>query len=181
MIAWVAARNDGANYGQVASYRFPKDSSVFGPSQIGARIDADPIISAQTTLWDQSGSTVTRGNLVVTPIGGTLVYLQPVYLQSTASSFPEFQKIVAATSTKIVWGDTLTEALNLLVGGGVVDPGNGETQPSDVAGLVAKASRLFDQAQAALRAGDFARYGDRIAALQVVLQALAELTDSQTP
>ena len=67
------------------------------------------------------------------------------------------------------------------VGGGVVDPGNEGTQPSDVAGLVAKASRLFDQAQAALRAGDFARYGDRIAALQVVLQALAELTDSQTP
>ncbi len=181
MIAWVAARNDGTNYGQVVSYRFPKDSSVFGPSQIGARIDADPIISAQTTLWDQSGSTVTRGNLVVTPIGGTLVYLQPVYLQSTASSFPEFQKIVAATSTKVVWGDTLTEALNLLVGGGVVDPGNGGTQPSDVAGLVAKASRLFDQAQAALRAGDFARYGDRIAALQVVLQALADLTDSPTP
>ena len=75
MIAWVAARNDGENYGQVVSYRFPKDTSVFGPSQVGARIDADPIISAQTTLWDQSGSLVTRGNLIVTPIGDTLVYL----------------------------------------------------------------------------------------------------------
>ncbi len=180
MIAWVAARNDGENYGQIVSYRFPKDTSVFGPSQVGARIDADPIIASQTTLWDQSGSTVTRGNLIVTPIGGTVVYLQPVYLQSTSSSFPEFQKIVAATSTKVVWGDTLSEALNLLVGGGVVDPGGG-TNPTDVAGLVTKASTLFEQAQTALKSGDFATYGVRIAELQAVLKELAALTDNSAP
>jgi uncharacterized membrane protein (UPF0182 family) len=180
MIAWVAARNDGDVYGQIVAYRFPKDTSVFGPSQVGARIDADPIISAQTTLWDQSGSTVTRGNLIVTPIGGTVVYLQPVYLQSTSSAFPEFQKIVAATSTKVVWGDTLTEALNLLVGGGVVDPGDG-TNPTDVAGLVAKASELFAQAQEALKAGDFATYGVRISELQAVLKELSALTESTQP
>jgi len=180
MIAWVAARNDGDAYGQVVSYRFPKDTSVFGPSQVGARIDADPIISAQTTLWDQSGSTVTRGNLIVTPIGGTIVYLQPVYLQSTASSFPEFQKIVAATSTKVVWGNTLSEALNLLVGGGVIDPGGG-TNPTDIAGLVSKASTLFAKAQAALKAGDFATYGVRIGELQAVLKELSKLTENSTP
>ena len=180
MIAWVAARNDGENYGQVVSYRFPKDTSVFGPSQVGARIDADPIISAQTTLWDQSGSLVTRGNLIVTPIGNTLVYLQPVYLQSTSSSFPEFQKIVAATSTKVVWGDTLSQALNLLVGGGVVDPGGG-TEPTDIGGLVARASELYAEAQTALRDGDFGLYGDRIAELKRVLDTLAELTAGTTP
>jgi uncharacterized membrane protein (UPF0182 family) len=180
MIAWVAARNDGDNYGQIVSYRFPKDTSVFGPSQVGARIDADPIIASQTTLWDQSGSTVTRGNLIVTPIGGTVVYLQPVYLQSTSSLFPEFQKIVAATSTKVVWGDTLSEALNLLVGGGVIDPGGG-TNPTDVAGLVTKASTLFEQAQTALKSGDFATYGVRIAELQAVLKELAALTENSAP
>ena len=180
MIAWVAARNDGENYGQVVSYRFPKDTSVFGPSQVGARIDADPIISAQTTLWDQSGSLVTRGNLIVTPIGNTLVYLQPVYLQSTSSSFPEFQKIVAATSTKVVWGDTLAQALNLLVGGGVVDPGGG-TEPTDISGLVTRASELYTQAQDALRGGDFGLYGERIAELKRVLDTLAELTAGTTP
>ena len=180
MIAWVAARNDGDSYGQIVSYRFPKDTSVFGPSQVGARIDADPIISAQTTLWDQSGSTVTRGNLIVTPIGGTIVYLQPVYLQSTASSFPEFQKIVAATSTKVVWGNTLAEALNLLVGGGVIVPGGG-TNPTDIAGLVTKASTLFTQAQTALKAGDFATYGVRIGELQMVLKELAALTENSKP
>ncbi|MGI9096041.1 MAG: UPF0182 family protein [Candidatus Limnocylindrus sp.] len=181
MIAWIAARNDGASYGQVVSYRFPKDTSVFGPSQVSARIDADPIIASQTTLWDQSGSTVTRGNLIVAPIGGTIVYLQPVYLQSTASKFPEFQKVVAATSTKVVWGDTLSEALNLLVGGGVVDPGTGGAEPKDVAGLVARASQLFAQAQDALRAGDFASYGQRIAELDKVLATLADLTGAATP
>ena len=180
MIAWVAARNDGENYGQVVSYRFPKDTSVFGPSQVGARIDADPIISAQTTLWDQSGSLVTRGNLIVTPIGNTLVYLQPVYLQSTSSSFPEFQKIVAATSTKVVWGDTLAQALNLLVGGGVVDPGGG-TEPTDISGLVTRASELYTQAQEALRGGDFGLYGDRIAELKRVLDTLAALTAGTKP
>jgi uncharacterized membrane protein (UPF0182 family) len=180
MIAWVAARNDGESYGQIVSYRFPKDTSVFGPSQVGARIDADPIIASQTTLWDQSGSTVTRGNLIVTPIGGTVVYLQPVYLQSTSSSFPEFQKIVAATSTKVVWGDTLSEALNLLVGGGVIDPGGG-TNPTDVAGLVTKASTLFEQAQTALKSGDFAAYGVRIAELEAVLKELAALTENSAP
>ena len=184
MIAWIVARNDGDNYGKVVSYRFPKDTSVFGPSQVGARIDADPIISAQTTLWDQSGSLVTRGNLIVTPIGNTLVYLQPVYLQSTSSSFPEFQKIVAATSTKVVWGDTLAQALNLLVGGGVVDPGSGTgggTEPTGINGLVTRASELYAQAQDALRSGDFGVYGDRIAELKRVLDALAALTAGTTP
>ncbi len=180
MIAWVAARNDGENYGQIVSYRFPKDTSVFGPAQVNARIDADPIISAQTTLWNQSDSKVTRGNLIVLPLGKTVVYLQPVYLQSTSSAFPEFQKIVVATSTKVVWGDTLSQALNLLVGGGVVDPGGG-TQPTDISGLVSRASELFAQAQEALRAGDFALYGERIAELQRVLSTLADLTSGTKP
>ena len=180
MIAWVAARNDGDKYGQVVSYRFPKDTSVFGPAQVNARIDADPIIAAQTTLWDQSGSTVIRGNLIVTPVGNSIVYLQPVYLKSTSSQFPEFQKIVAATSEKVVWGDSLAQALNLLVGGGVVDPGGG-SQPTDVSGLVTRASEIFAQAQEALRAGNFSLYGDRIAELQRVLDTLAELTAGTTP
>jgi uncharacterized membrane protein (UPF0182 family) len=116
----------------------------------------------------------------VTPIGNTLVYLQPVYLQSTSSSFPEFQKIVAATSTKVVWGDTLAQALNLLVGGGVVDPGGG-TEPTDISGLVTRASELYTQAQDALRGGDFGLYGDRIAELKRVLDTLAELTAGTQP
>ncbi|MER3418810.1 MAG: UPF0182 family protein, partial [Chloroflexota bacterium] len=120
MIAWVAARNDGAAYGQVRYYQFPEETTVFGPAQIAARIDQDPVISAQVTLWSQAGSEVIRGNLIVVPVQDAIIYLQPIYLQSTGSAFPEFRKIVVASPTRVVWGDTLAEALQLLIapGGG---------------------------------------------------------------
>ena len=189
MIAWVAARNDGANYGGVRFYRFRSDTTVFGPAQIEARIDQDPTISAQITLWNQSGSKVVRGNLIVVPVGDTLIYLQPVYLQSTSSSFPEFQRIVVASPTSVVWGETLAEALDQLVGAGpspTPGPSNGPTAtpggtpaptvgpgiPADVAGLIDYANAHFELAQAALRNGDFAAYGREI---ELVRQALAQL------
>ena len=118
MIAWVAARNDGDAYGGVRVYRFPRDTSIFGPVQIEARIDQDPVISSQVTLWNQSGSEVVRGNLIVIPVQDSIIYLEPIYLQSTGSAIPEFTKIVVASPTKVVWGDTLEEALNLLLAGG---------------------------------------------------------------
>ena len=197
MIAWVAARNDPEHFGGVRVYRFPTDTSVFGPAQIEARIDQDPTISAQVTLWDQSGSQVIRGNLIVVPIGETLIYLQPVYLQSTASSFPEFQRIVVASPTSVVWARTLGEALNLLLeaGGGpapgptptpapttgpgpTAGPTPGTDLPTDVPGLVAYANAHFEAAQAALRAGDFAAYGDEI---ELVRQALSRLDELAGP
>ena len=197
MIAWVAARMDDPNYGVVRVYQFPQNTSVLGPNQIEAKIDADPIIAAQTTLWDQSGSKVIRGNLIVMPIQDSLIYLQPVYLQSANSAFPEFQRIVVATSQKIVWGRSLSEALGLLLAGGTgpspspgptpsptpgtsptptPSAGPGATPPSgDVAALVAYANAHFELAQAALRAGDFATYGQEIAKVQDALRQLDAL------
>ncbi len=192
MIAWIAARNDPAHYGDVRVYGFPTNTSVFGPAQIEARIDQDPTISAQVTLWNQSGSSVVRGNLIVVPVGDTLIYLQPVYLQSTSSKFPEFQRIVVASPTAVVWGTTLSEALDLLLEtqspGPTPTPGPGATPgpttnptpgptigpdlPTDVAGLVEYANAHFEAAQAALRAGDFAAYGREI---ELVRQALSQL------
>ena len=118
MIAWVAARNDGADRGQVRVYQFPQDTSVLGPNQIEAKIDIEPTISSQVSLWHQSGSSVIKGNLIVIPLQDSLIYLQPIYLQSTSTSFPQLEKVVLATSTTVVWGDTLQEALNLLLAGG---------------------------------------------------------------
>jgi uncharacterized membrane protein (UPF0182 family) len=115
MIAWVAARMDSPNYGQVQVYRFPADTTVFGPAQIEARIDQDPIISAQVSLWNQSGSKVIRGSLIVVPLDNTLIYLQPVYLQSTGSAFPEFKRIVVASPRQVVWSDSLAGSLQLLL------------------------------------------------------------------
>jgi len=198
MIAWVAARNDAPNYGAVRVFRFPSDTTVLGPAQIEARIDQDPTISAQITLWDQSGSNVIRGNLIVVPVGDSLLYLQPVYLQSTSSKFPEFQRIVVASPTVVVWGRTLTEALTeLLASGGQQpppssSPGPGPTAgptsspgpsasaspglPSDVAGLIAYANAHFEAAQQALRDGDFAKYGQEIELVKEALARLQQLT-----
>jgi uncharacterized membrane protein (UPF0182 family) len=195
MIAWIAARNDGANYGHVRVYRFPVDTTVFGPAQIEARIDQDPTISAQITLWNQSGSSVKRGNLIVVPVGDSLLYLQPVYLQSTASAFPEFQRIIVASASNVVWSPTLGESLRLLLAaqGGPGGPGTspppspsptpgpsagpsappgGGGLPGDVPELIEYANTHFEQAQAALREGDFARYG---AEMELVRQALERL------
>jgi uncharacterized membrane protein (UPF0182 family) len=197
MIAWVAARNDAPNYGTVRVFRFPTNTTVLGPAQIEARIDQDPTISAQITLWNQSGSKVIRGNLIVVPVGDSLVYLQPVYLQSTSSKFPEFQRIVVASPTTVVWGRTLAGALDLLLAGGgqppptptptpqptpgpgasptpaaTPGPTAGPGLPTDVPGLIDYANRHFELAQQALRDGDFARYGQEI---ELVRQALAQL------
>jgi uncharacterized protein len=195
MIAWVAARNDAPNYGTVRVFRFPTNTTVLGPAQIEARIDQDPTISAQITLWNASGSKVIRGNLIVVPVGDSLVYLQPVYLQSTSSSFPEFERIVVASPTTVVWGQTLSQALNLLLAGGgqppptpppgptptpTSGPGASPTAgptavpglPTDVPGLIAYANVHYELAQQALKAGDLARYGQEIA---LVGQALGQL------
>ncbi len=202
MIAWVAVRNDAPHYGETRVYQFPQNTSVLGPNQIEAKIDADPTISAQISLWNQSGSKVIRGNLIVLPVQDSLMYLQPVYLQSTSSAFPELQKVIVATSTTIVWGDTLADALTKLLaaspGGGPapspspspgasatpapsVGPppsvGPGPTPPAgDVQALVAFANRHFELAQAALRNGDFATYGAEMKLVQEALRQLSVLT-----
>jgi uncharacterized membrane protein (UPF0182 family) len=202
MIAWVAVRNDPGVYGQTTVFRFPNQSSIFGPAQIEAQIDSDPVISAQITLWNQSGSTVVRGNLIVVPVGNSLLYLQPVYLQSASLRYPAFQRIVVGSPRNIVWGQTLQEALNLLLakegGGGGPSPSptptptpnpSGSPGPSATPGpstapgasippnasvqqLVEYANAHFELAQEALRNGDFARYGQEI---ELVRQALAQL------
>jgi uncharacterized membrane protein (UPF0182 family) len=206
MIAWVAARMDAPNYGQVQVYRFPADTTIFGPAQIEARIDQDPSISAQISLWNQSGSNVIRGNLIVVPLDDALIYLQPVYLQSTGSAFPEFRRIVVASPRQVVWADSLSEALRLLLAaeagnlppppsptpgpgptpgpspGPSATPGPtpGTTLPADVPGLIDFANAHFELAQTALRDGDFARYGTEIALVEAALQRLEQLAPGLT-
>ena len=197
MIAWVAARNDPAEYGTVRAYQFPADTTIFGPAQIEARIDQDPVISGQITLWNQSGSRVIRGNLIVVPVGDALIYLQPVYLQSTSAAFPEFQKIVVASPTTVVWGDSLGEALNSLLQAQGAGPGPTPTpgttptpgptatpgatiapdagMPDDADGLVAYANLHYNLAQEALREGNLARYQAELDKVGAALGRLGEL------
>ena len=113
----LAARNDVPNYGQLVLYQLPKDTVIFGPSQIGNRIQENGSISAQFTLWNQSGSQVQQGALLVVPVGGTFLYFEPVYLRANGtSSLPEFRKVILADSQDVVWDDNLEGALAQLVG-----------------------------------------------------------------
>jgi uncharacterized protein len=203
MIAWVAARNDGAARGQVIVYQLPASTTILGPTQIEARIDQDPVISAQISLWNQSGSQVIRGNLLVIPVGTSFLYLEPLYLQSTSSAFPELTKVVVASSTTVGWGDTLETALASVTsgagtGGTAANGGSsgggssgGGAQPSpsaspsptpavgglptDVASLIAYANQHFAAAKAAQAAGDFVTYGQEMQQVQAALQALQAL------
>lgn len=111
LIAWMAARSDGENYGQLVTYRFPKQELIFGPLQIEGRIDQNPDISAQITLWDQGGSEVIRGNLLVLPIGNSLLYVEPLYLRAENGQIPELKRVILAAGDTIVMQPTLGEAL----------------------------------------------------------------------
>jgi uncharacterized membrane protein (UPF0182 family) len=117
MISWVAARMDGEHYGELVVYEFPKDSLVFGPAQIEARISNDPAISAQLTLWDQAGSQVIRGNLLVIPMEGSLIYVEPLYLQASGENpIPELTRVIVSYESRVVMEKTLAEALEELFG-----------------------------------------------------------------
>lgn len=111
MITWLAARSDGEEYGKLVAYRYPKDKLIFGPMQIEARIDQDPRISEQLTLWNQSGSRVIRGNLLVIPIGQSNLYVEPIYLQAEQSKLPEMKRVVIAAGNRIAMEPTVGESL----------------------------------------------------------------------
>jgi hypothetical protein len=115
-IAWVAARSDGENYGKLVTFRFPTDSLVFGPQQVESRIDQDPAISSQISLWNQSGSSVIRGNLLMIPIGNGNLFVEPIYLQAAASQLPELKRVVVVNGNRIAMEPTLERSLAVVFG-----------------------------------------------------------------
>ncbi|TMB58240.1 MAG: UPF0182 family protein [Chloroflexi bacterium] len=182
MVAWVAARMDPGVYGQRIAFRFPPDSTTFGPAQIQARINSDSTISAQFTLWSRAGSSVVRGDLLVLPMGDSILYVEPIFLQSTDTSLPEFKRVILATQTRVAFADTVEQGLRQILGETTIPPPEGGGGlPTDVAGLVAKAQSLYDAAQAALAAGDLGTYQARIDDLQAVLAALGNLVGTASP
>jgi uncharacterized membrane protein (UPF0182 family) len=186
MIAWVAARMDPGVYGERIEFRFPVDTTTLGPAQIQARINQDSRISAQFTLWSQAGSDVVRGNLLVLPMGDSILYVEPIYLRSTQSSFPEYKRVILADQTRIAFAETIEEGLSQILGESEVpDPGDGDgggggggggELPDDVEALVILAQELYAEAQAALAAGDLGAYQDAVEELGRVLDRIAELT-----
>jgi uncharacterized membrane protein (UPF0182 family) len=197
LAAWMVARMDGENYGKLSVYRFPKQSLVYGPKQISNRINQDTDISRQLTLWDQKGSEVIRGELLVIPIEESLIYVQPIYLRAEGGNIPELKRIVVAHENRVIMGETLEEGLNALFGSGAaaqtrtnvqdslsalgVEPsvvGGGAAPPTGAApsgavgDLLQQAQTHYDRAITAQRAGNWAEYGREIDQLGATIRAL---------
>lgn len=178
MVAYLAARNDYPNYGELILYRFPKDTVIQGPMQVESRISQDALISQQITLWSAAGSNVLRGNLLVIPLGDSLIYVEPLYIQSTSSSLPELKRVIVATLDNIAMAETFEQALAQLVG---IAPPTGPTDPTSP-GVDLTLSQLsealqvaYQSAQGALQRGDWAEYGRQQQELSRLIQELQKL------
>tara|TARA_B000000460_G_scaffold22785_1_gene14779 strand:+ start:1914 stop:4520 length:2607 start_codon:yes stop_codon:yes gene_type:complete len=119
LVGWLTARNDGVHYGKLNAFTVPKDPQVHGPSQVEARIENDPLISQQFTLWggEGEGSRIVRGQLLVIPVGDAIIYVEPLYLQSEALAFPELKKVILADGSNVVMADSVGGGLAMLLEG----------------------------------------------------------------
>jgi uncharacterized membrane protein (UPF0182 family) len=181
MIAWLAARSDPPNYGRLLVYLFPKQRLVFGPRQIDARIDQDPVISRQLSLWNQAGSTVIRGSLLAIPIEQSLIYVQPLYLAAAEQgALPELRRVIVAHGNRIAMEPTLEQSLGQIFQWQPTRaaPAAATARPPatapDTAGLGQRAWESWTRAQEALRRGDLAQYGAEQRRLEKTLRTIIE-------
>jgi hypothetical protein len=201
LAAWLAARSDGEHYGTLRVFQFPKQKVIFGPRQVVARISQDQSIAPQITLWNQQGSQVIWGTLMVIPIEESLIYVRPLYLRASGGRIPELRRVIVAYQNQIVMEETLELGLQRLFGGdGPVDrpevefvrapaDGGADADPDatpaiapaasaggddPLAGLAAEASVHYERALEAQRSGDWARYGDEIRQLGQALERMRQ-------
>jgi uncharacterized membrane protein (UPF0182 family) len=171
LIGWMAGRSDGENYGKLVAYNFPKSRLIDGPVQIEARIDQNAQLSAMFSLWNQQGSRVIRGHLLVIPMGRSLLFVEPVYLQAERSPMPELRLVVLATQEKLAYGQTFTEAMNSLFGEEAVKPPAQEaSQPppqqpapsADLQQLINRAIQEFEDYQRLTSQGKLGEAGQKL-------------------
>ena len=164
MIAWLAARCDPPDYGKLIVYEFPKDKLVYGPFQIEARINQNTEISQQISLWNQMGSRVIRGNLLVVPIENSILYVSPLYLRAKTGQLPELKRVIAAYGDRVVMEETLAGALAALF----KDAAPASSPPAAQASIIAggpvddrarEALSHYDRAIERLKAGDWGGFG----------------------
>ena len=191
--AWMVARNDGEHYGKLIAYRFPRQSLVFGPTQVANRINQDTEVSRQVSLWDQGGSEVIRGELLVIPIEASLLYVQPLYLRAQGGKIPELKRVIVSHEGRVVMEESLEAGLRVLFGEGTGTSGRPAAStaraptPATTGAaasaaaremLVQQALQHYDRARAAQRADDWATYGAEMQRLGEVLRRLREARDT---
>jgi uncharacterized membrane protein (UPF0182 family) len=178
MIAWLAARCDPPNYGKLIVYEFPKDKLVYGPFQIEARINQNTEISQQLSLWNQLGSRVIRGNILVIPIENSILYVSPLYLRAEQGQLPELKRVIAAYGDQVVMKETLVAALSALFPEGTAAGSPPPSAPMPVAGAAAeqarKALELYNAAIERLKSGDWAGFGVELDAMRGLLEDMSK-------
>jgi uncharacterized membrane protein (UPF0182 family) len=172
MIAWMHVQCDGDDYGKLGVFKFPKQVLVYGPFQIEARINQDASISQQLSLWNQRGSQVLRGNLLVVPIENNLLYVEPLYLQAETGQIPELKRVTVAYGNHIAMEETLEEALKQVLSGETAGPEDQEWQD-----LARSADDHYQRAQECLQQGDWTCYGEAMEALEATLRELVRQAD----
>ncbi len=178
LAAWMVVRNDGKDYGDLVVYRFPKQKLVYGPDQVMGRINQDTEISQQLSLWDQRGSSVLRGSLLVIPIQESLLYVQPIYLKSEGGQIPELKRVIVAYKDSIAMEPKLGQALEKIFTGQVekdtkdlekdATGGIGEEKIS----LIQRAVNVYNQALQSQKRGNWTEYGEKIKELGNILENL---------
>jgi hypothetical protein len=180
LAAWMVARNDGDVYGRLRVYRLSRQSLVFGPRQIENRINQNTEIARQVSLWDQRGSQVIRGDLLVIPIEESVLYVQPLYLRAEGGRIPELKRVVVAYQNRVVMEETLDGALAALFGGSAeqrrapaptIAAGTAAVD-SELRALAAEARRRYQAALQAQREVDWARYGEEFRRLGELLEQI---------
>ncbi|MFN7162406.1 MAG: UPF0182 family protein, partial [Fimbriimonadales bacterium] len=186
LVAWLAAHCDPDRYGELVLYRFPKQKLVYGTEQIEARINQNPNIAQQLALWNQQGTQVFRGNLLVIPLGQAMLYFKPIYLRARSEgAIPELKKVVLVSGERVVMTDTVDEGLQLLLArregrtpprtaqdGVAPSPADATPPVADLPSLARQANRIYREAQDALKNGDWTTYGERMRQLERVLQQM---------
>ena len=189
LAAWMVACSDGSRYGKLAVFQFPKQKVVYGPRQIVARINQDQVISPQITLWNQQGSAVIQGTLLVIPIEESLLYVRPLYLKASGGKIPELKRVIVAYQNQIVMDETLDAALKQIFGqapepaprrgataaaepAAAPPPAGTPASAADTGTLAARAREHFQRATQAQRDGNWSLYGEEIRLLGETLEEM---------
>jgi uncharacterized membrane protein (UPF0182 family) len=195
MIGWMAGRSDGENFGKLLAYNFPESRLIDGPVQIDSRIDQNAELASQFTLWNQQGSRVIRGHLLVIPIGNSLLFVEPVYLQAERSPMPELRLVVLATQEKLAYGRNFAEAMKNLFGeaapaeaapspspaepGGAQQPSPSSAPTQDLQQLVNRAIQEFEDYQRLTSQGKLGEAGQKLEQHKRTLEEIRKLTQNR--